>query len=125
MAVDKSRNCLTFLPQGYYIAFSGRCGISDNDSCYFMEIKLSKKLILGMALSLLLAGGSFFSAQAGCDLGLNGSSAHSTCSLFGSQAPRDADMDATAKQECPAASQGPYGYETNKKDGISSYPDKP
>ena len=90
-----------------------------------MEIKLSKKLILGMVLSLLLVSGSFFSVQAACDLGSNGSSPNSsTCSLFGSHASRDADRDTMGKHESPAASQGSSEYNTNRKDGISSDSDR-
>ena len=82
---------------------------------------MSKKLVLGMVLSLLLVSGSFFSVQAARGAALNGPSpGSSTCSLFGSHASRDADRGTTGKQESPAACQGSPEYDTNGKDGISS-----
>ena len=88
-----------------------------------MEIRLSKKLILGTVLSLLLVSGSFFSVQAARGPGLNGPSPNSsTCSLWGSHCDSgDADRDAMGKQESPSVSQGSSEYDTNRKDGISSH----
>lgn len=87
-----------------------------------MEIKLSRKLIVGMVLSLLLVSGLYFSLQAASDLGLNGPSPHaSTCSLWDSHCgSRDADKDTLGKHESPAGSQGSSDYETNKKGDISN-----
>lgn len=83
---------------------------------------MSKKLILGMVLSLLLVSGLYFSLQAASDLGLNGPSPHSTtCSLWDSHCgSRDADKDTMGKHESPAGSQGSSDYETNKKGDISN-----
>jgi hypothetical protein len=120
--LTRAETAFTFIIQSYYIAFSGGCIISDNDYWCFMEIKVSKKLILGMVLSLLLVSGSFFSVQAACDLGSNDSSPNSfTCSLWGSRCDsRDADRDTVGKHKSPAASQGSSYSDTNRKDGISS-----
>ena len=87
-----------------------------------MEIKLSKKLILGMVLSLLLVSGSFFRVQAACGPALNGPSPDpSTCSLFGPHCDsRDADRDAMGKQESPAPDQGSSEHDTNGKNDIQS-----
>jgi hypothetical protein len=87
-----------------------------------MEIKLKKKLFLGMVLSLLLVSGLYFSLQAASDLGSNGPSPHaSTCSLWDPHCgSRDADKDTMGKHESPAASQGSSDYDTNKKGDISN-----
>jgi hypothetical protein len=120
--LTRSLTAFTFILPGYYIALSGGCIISDNDYWCFMEIKLSKKLIFGMVLSLLLVGGSFFSLKALSWPGSSSSSPPShTCSLWDSTcASRDPDKDTMGKEEGPAASQGPSEYDTNKKNGISS-----
>jgi len=78
---------------------------------------MSKKLILGITLSLLLVSGSFFSAQAACDLGSNRCSSHSSsCSLFGPHgASSDVDRDKMTKEEKPATSKGPLKPDTDTK----------
>jgi len=83
---------------------------------------LSKKLIFGMVLSLLLVSGVFFSLKASSGPGSNGSLPPShTCSLWDSTCDsRDADNDTMGKKEGPAASQGSSEYDANKKDGNSS-----
>ncbi|MFZ0945262.1 MAG: hypothetical protein WB930_20570 [Syntrophobacteraceae bacterium] len=83
---------------------------------------MSKKLIFGMVLSLLLVSGLFFSLKASSWPGSNGPSPPShTCSLWDSScASRDPDKDTMGKDAGPAASQGPSEYDTNKKNGISS-----
>ncbi len=86
------------------------------------EIKLSKKLIFGMVLSLLLVSGVFFSLKASSGPGSNGSLPPSdTCSLWDSTcASRDSDKDTMGKQVGPAASQGSSEHDTNKKHGSSN-----
>ena len=83
----------------------------------FREIKMSKILILGVALSLLFLGGSFFSVQAASELSFNGCSLLSSSSLCGS---RNGDRDTMSRQKSPAASQAPFKYDTNEKVDFSN-----
>jgi hypothetical protein len=78
---------------------------------------MSKNLILEMALSLLLVSGSFFSAQAACDLSSHRCPPHSSsCSLFGPHgAAKDADRDSVTKQESSATSKEPLKQDTDTK----------
>jgi hypothetical protein len=82
---------------------------------YFQEKKMSKVLIFGMALSLLFVSGSFFGAQAGCELRSNGCPPYSSSYLCGS---RNIDKDTMTNQESPATSSGPFNYDTNKKEDL-------
>ncbi len=76
---------------------------------------MSKKLIFGISLSLLLVSGSFFSLQAARDLDSNRCSSHS-CSLFGPHgASSDVDRDKMTKEEKPATSKGPLKPDTDTK----------
>ncbi|MFZ0930760.1 MAG: hypothetical protein WAN11_19290 [Syntrophobacteraceae bacterium] len=78
---------------------------------------MSKKLILGMALSLLFLNGSFFSVQAGCKLSFNGSPLLSSSSPCGS---KNMDKATMTRQQSPATSQGPFKYDTNKNGDLSN-----
>ncbi|MGO9374742.1 MAG: hypothetical protein ACLQBD_21950 [Syntrophobacteraceae bacterium] len=78
---------------------------------------MSKKLILGITLSLLFVSGSFFSVRAAWDLGSNRCPSHSSsCSLFGPHgASSDVDKDKMTKEEKPATSKEPLKLDTDTK----------
>ena len=78
---------------------------------------MSKLLILGMALSLLFLSGSFFGAQAGCELRSNGCPPYSSSYLCSSN---NMDRDTMTKQNNPATSQEPFNYDTNKKEDFGN-----
>jgi hypothetical protein len=76
-----------------------------------------KNLILGMTLSLLLVGGSFFSARAEHDLDSNHCQCHSSsCSLFGPHgASKDADRDKVTRKENSETTKIPLKHDTETK----------
>jgi len=78
---------------------------------------MSKKLILGITLSLLFVSGSFFATRAACDLGSNRCSSHSSqCSLFGPHgASRDVDKDKMTEQEKPETNKEPLKPDADTK----------
>src|SRR5208337_1157338 len=88
---------------------------------------MSKTLVLGVALSLVLVSGAFFSARADCGcfhwpscLSLCNFQLPSLCCGSGNVADRDRadrDMD-QAKINAPHA--GPYSYDYNSKHGIAA-----
>jgi hypothetical protein len=82
-----------------------------------LEIKMSKKLILGLTLAVVLVSGSFFSAQADCGFGCLPHISLSSC-LFGCGAVadnRDRDMDRSE-----ATCQGAYNFGPKTPDVMAS-----
>lgn len=76
---------------------------------------MGKQLIFGMALWLLFASGSFFSAQA-CEVAFNGCMPPHYSSLCGTTCvSKDMDKNSVTGRESPATSQGPSQYDTNSK----------
>jgi hypothetical protein len=76
---------------------------------------MGREVIFGMVLSLLLASGSFFSAQA-CETAFNGCMPPHYSSLCGTTCvSKDMDKNKATGQESPARSQGPSQYDTNSK----------
>jgi len=86
-------------------AISDDCRILKNDYSSFKEIKMSKKLILGFALAVVLVSGGFFGAQADCGFGclphISLPSACLTCN--GTATSRDLDRS-------EATCQGAYNF---------------
>ena len=67
---------------------------------------MGKQLVPGMALSLLLVSGSFFSAHA-CELAFNGCMPPNYSSLCGTTCvSKDMGKNTMTRQESPATSQG-------------------
>ena len=76
---------------------------------------MSKKLILGLTLSLLLVSNSFFATRAACDLGSNRCSS-SQCSLFSPHgASSDVDKDKMTNEEKSATGKDPLRPDTDTK----------
>jgi len=80
----------------------GDWSILKNEYLDFQEIKMSKKLILGLALAVVLVSGGFFAAQADC--GCLPHISLPTCFSCGG-ADRDRDLDRSE-----ATCQGAYNF---------------
>jgi len=83
---------------------SGDWSSLKNEYLGFQEIKMSKKLILGLALAVVLVSGGFFAAQADCGFGCLPHISLPTCFSCGG-ADRNRDLDRSE-----ATCQGAYNF---------------
>jgi hypothetical protein len=88
--------------------FSVACNLYENDYLNSREIKMSKKLILGLALAVVLVSGAFFGARADC-----GCLPHiSLPSCVSCASARDMDRDKAASSDFQT-----YGLQGNWEPG--------
>ena len=87
---------------------------------------MSKTLVLGLALSLVLVSGAFFGARADCGcfhwpscLNFCNFQWPSLCCGSGQAADRDRDKDMSQARINPPST-GPFKYDSNNKQGIAS-----
>jgi hypothetical protein len=89
-----------------FTAISNDCSIFKNDYLKFEEIKMSKKLILGLALAVVLVSGAFYGAQADCGCLPHISMPTSFfCGACGAADNHNRDLD-----RAEATCQGAYNY---------------
>ncbi len=88
MRLTRGETVFKFFLASFYIVLSVGYNIYESDYLKLQETDMSKKLVIGVALALVLVSGAFLSARADCGYF---SSIHLPylCSSFGSARDRD------------------------------------